>query len=150
VARLYYVQAADERAEKCLRFTAEDGYWVDLPVMPLALGRVFRAILDLLEQGRPLSTRDLYSRLLSHETYWNLVQGISLEVFQEIYLTPMWKQGLIAKDKDGYIVGPQWGLIRPYQEILQEARKANLTIEDLARQEPWLKEEELRWADDCR
>jgi hypothetical protein len=150
VARLYYVQAENEAAEKCVRYTAEDGYWVDLPVMPLALGRVFRAILDLLEQGRPLSTRDLYSRLLSHETYWNLVQGISLEVFQEIYLTPMWKQGLIAKDKDGYIVGPQWGLIRPYQEILQEARKANLTIEDLARQEPWLKEEELRWADDCR
>ena len=150
VARLYYVQAENEAAEKCVRFTAEDGYWVDLPVMPLALGRVFRAILDLLEQGKPLSTRDLYSQLSSHETYWNLVQDISREVFQEIYLTPMWKQGLIAEDEDGYIVGPQWGLIRPYQEILQEARKANLTIEDLARQEPWLKEEELRWADDCR
>jgi hypothetical protein len=49
-----------------VRFTAEDSYWVDLPVMPLALGRVFRAILDLLEQGKPLSTRDLYSQLSSH------------------------------------------------------------------------------------
>jgi hypothetical protein len=143
VARLYYVQAENEAAEKCVRFTAEDGYWVDLPVMPLALGRVFRAILDLLEQGKPLSTRDLYSQLSSHETYWNLVQDISREVFQEIYLTPMWKQGLIAEDKDGYIVGPQWGLIRPYQEILQEARKANLTIEALADQEPWLEEERV-------
>ena len=150
VARLYYVQAENEAAEKCVRFTAEDGYWVDLPVMPLALGRVFRAILDLLEQGKPLSTRDLYSQLSSHETYWNLVQDISREVFQEIYLTPMWKQGLIAEDKDGYIVGPQWGLIRPYQEILQEARKANLTIETLADQEPWLEKKGLRWADDCR
>ncbi|MDW8186232.1 MAG: hypothetical protein RMM07_13375, partial [Anaerolineae bacterium] len=48
VARLYYVQAEDEVAEKCVRFTAEDGYWVDLPILPLALGRLRQAIIDLL------------------------------------------------------------------------------------------------------
>ena len=55
----------------------------------------------------------------------------------------MWKQGLIAETDNGYIVGPQWELIRPYQELLEEARAANLTIEALARQEAWLEEEEL-------
>jgi len=143
VARLYYVQAENEAAEKCVRFTAEDGYWVELPVMPLALGRVFRAILGLLEQGKPPSTKALYSQLSRHETYWNLMKDISLEVFQEIYLRPLWKQGLIAEAEGGYVVGPQWELIRPYQELLQEAREANLTIEALAQQEPWLEKEEL-------
>ena len=143
VARLYYVQAENEAAEKCVRYTAENGYWVDLPVMPLALGRVIHAILDILGRQGPLSVRDLYSQLLTHETYWNLVQGVSLEVFQEIYLTPLWKQGLIAEAEGGYVVGPQWELIRPYQEALQKAREANLTIEALAQQEPWLEKEEL-------
>jgi hypothetical protein len=146
VARLYYVQAENEAAEKCVRYTAEDGYWVDLPVMPLALGRVIHAILDILSRQGPLSVRDLYSQLLTHETYWNLVQGVSLEVFQEIYLTPLWKQGLIAEAEGGYVVGPQWELIRPYQEALQKAREANLTIEALAQQEPWLEKEELALA----
>jgi len=142
VARLYYVQAENEAAEKCVRYTAENGYWVDLPVMPLALGRVFRAILGLLEQGKPRSTKALYSQLF--ETDWNLVKDISPEVFREIYLTPLWKQGLIAEAEGGYVVGPQWELIRPYQEILQEAQDAGLTIEALAQQEPWLEEEEFR------
>jgi len=142
VARLYYVQAENEAAEKCVRFTAEDGYWVDLPVMPLALGRVSLAVLDLLGQQR-LIAKELYSRLLNHETYWNLVQGISLELFQETYLRPLWKQGLIAEAEGGYGVGPQWELIRPYQELLQEARAAGLTIEALARQESWSEKEEL-------
>jgi hypothetical protein len=143
VARLYYVQAENEAAEKCVRYTAENGYWVDLPVMPLALGRVIHAILDILGRQGPLSVRDLYSQLLTHETYWNLVQGVSLEVFQEIYLTPLWKQGLIAEAEGGYVVGPQWELIRPYQELLQKARDAKLTIEELAEQELWLKREEI-------
>ena len=145
IARLYYVQAENEAAEKCVCYTAEDGYWVDLPVMPLALGRVSLAILDILGQQR-LVAKELHSRLLSHGTYWNLVQGVELKVFQEIYLTPLWKQGLIAKADGGYIVGPQWDLIRPYQELLQKARNAGLTIEKLAEEnKDWLEKEEVSW-----
>jgi hypothetical protein len=142
VARLYYVQAENEAAEKCVRFTAEDGYWVELPVMPLALDPVSLAVLDLLGQQR-LSAENLHSRLLNHKTYWNLVRDIPPKLFQEIHLRRLWKQGLIAEAEDGYVVGPQWELIRPYQELLQEARAAGLTIEALARQEPWLEMEEL-------
>ncbi len=68
---------------------------------------------------------------------------ISLASFEELYLTPMWKQGLIAEDPGGYVVGPQWELIRPYEEGWQRAREAHLSLEKLAKQEAWLDREEL-------
>lgn len=143
VARLYYVQAENPTAEKCVRFTAENGYWVDLPVMPLALGRLSHAILELLNRKGPISTKELYSQLFTDEAYWSLIQGISPETFQEIYLTPMWKQGLIAEADGGYGIGPQWELIQPYEGLLEEARLGEATIEELARREVWIEQEEL-------
>jgi hypothetical protein len=70
VARLYYVQAENEAAEKCVRFTAEDGYWVELPVMPLALGRLRQTILEVLSDHGPLLLEDLFSFL--QREYWGL------------------------------------------------------------------------------
>ena len=142
VARLYYVQAENEAAEKCVRFTAEDGYWVELPVMPLALGRLRQTIIQILNDYGSISVEDLYSHLKND--YWDLSRGLtSEETLRNEYLAPLWKQGLIAEAERGYAVGPQWELIRPYQEVLQKAREANLTIEALAQQEPWLEKEEL-------
>jgi hypothetical protein len=143
VARLYYVQAENEAAEKCVRFTAEDGYWVELPVMPLALGRLRQTILEVLSDHGPLLLEDLFSFL--QREYWGLTRGLtSEEVLRNEYLAPLWKQGLIAEAEGGYVVGPQWKLIRPYQDLLQEARAAGLTIEALSQREPWLEKEELQ------
>jgi len=143
VARLYYVQAENPDAEKCVRFTAENGYWVDLPVMPLALGRLSQAVIDMLAERGPLPLRDLYSILQSE--YWDLSRGLTSEkVLREEYLVPMWKQGLIAEASAGYVVGPQWELIRPYEEGWQHAKEAGLTIEQLARQESWIEQERIR------
>lgn len=142
VARLYYVQAENQAAEKCVRFTAEDGYWVELPVMPLALGRLSRAIIDLLTEFGPVALDDLYSTLRNE--YYDLSRGLtSAEVLRDEYLAPLWKQGLITEADGGYVVGPQWELVRPYQQLLQEARNAAQTIESLAQQEPWLEKETL-------
>lgn len=141
VARLYYVQAENPAAEKCVRFTAENGYWVDLPVMPLSLGRLSRVIIDLLTGG-PLPLEDLYSIL--QNDFWDLSRGLtSEEVLREEYLAPLWKQGLIAEANGGYVVGPQWELVRPYQEVLEKARQAGQTLEQLAKQESWIEQEEL-------
>lgn len=141
VARLYYVQAENREAERCLHFTAENGYWVELPVMPLALGRLTLAILEMLAQ-EPMSTSTLYS--WCRNQYYDLMRGLdSEEVLMEEYLEPMWKQGLIAETKRGYVVGPQWELIRPYQERLEEARQTPPTIEDLARKEDWIERETI-------
>jgi hypothetical protein len=143
IARLYYVQAENEAAEKCVRYTAEDGYWVDLPVMPLALGRLRQTIMQFLNDNGPISLEDLYSYLRSE--YWDLSQGLtSKETLRNEYLAPLWKQGLIAEADGGYVVGPQWELIRPYQELLREARSTGLTIEELAKEnKDWLEKEEV-------
>ena len=145
IARLYYVQAENEAAEKCVRYTAEDGYWVDLPVMPLALGRLRQTIIQVLNDNGPISLEDLYSYLQSK--YWDLSQGLtSEETLRNEYLAPLWKQGLIAEADGGYVVGPQWELIRPYQELLREARSTGLTIEELAEEnKDWLEKEEVSW-----
>lgn len=144
VARLYYVQAENSTAEKCIRHTAENGYWVELPVMPLAISRPGQATLEILtDKGGQVDLETLYSTLMGHERFWNLIQGLSKEIFRETYLTPMWKQGLIVGDDSGYSVGPQWELVRPYQEILVKARTKLLTIEVLAQLEPWFERETL-------
>ncbi len=134
VARLYYVQAADERAEKCLRFTAEDGYWVELPIMPLALGRLRRAILQTLIDHGPLSQEELYERLRCD--YWNLSRGLdSVETLRQEHLAPLWKGRIIQETDEGYIPGPQWTLIRPYLQTIEEARNRGRTIEQLCEEE---------------
>jgi hypothetical protein len=140
VARLYYVQAADERAEKCLRFTAEDGYWVDLPILPLGLGRLRRAILEVLTAHGPLPLEDLYARLRNE--YWDLSRGLdSSETLRRDHLTPLWKARLIQGTEEGYRPGPQWDLIRPYLQVLEEARSQNRTLEQLAEEEDWIERE---------
>jgi len=145
VARLYYVQAEDPVAEKCTRFTAEGGYWIELPVMPLALSRLDRAVLELLREEGSLGSKDLYGRLLNHTEFWNLVHGISYETFKDISLTPMWKQGLVAEAGFGYVVGPQWELIQPYEDVLQQARQGRLPLEQLAQREAWIEQEKLNF-----
>lgn len=142
IARLYYVQAQDESAEKCVFYTAEKNYWVELPAMPLSLSPVMRAILDVLSHSPNSSDSELYSRLLQHEQYWSYVQGIAPANFYKAYLEPMWKQGLIRGEKK-YVVGDQWDLIRPYETLWQEIKEQQLTIEQLAQQENWLEYQEL-------
>lgn len=141
VARSYYVQAENPTAEKCARFTADNGYWVDLPVMPLALGRLTLAILALLKRD-VMSAEELYSRACTE--YWDLMHGLgSQETFIETYLRPMWKQGLIAESGQQYIIGPQWALIQPYQERLQLAQQTQQSLEQLTQQEAWIEHEEI-------
>jgi len=143
VARLYYVQAEDEIAEKCVRFTAENGYWVDLPVMPLAFGDLRQAIIELLSRHKEISLGDLYSHLRNE--YWDLSRGLdSEETLRREHLAPLWKQGIITESsRQVYSLGPQWEIVRPYQEILQEARQRKETIEQMRQQEDWIVMEEI-------
>jgi hypothetical protein len=144
VARLYYVQAGNPHAEKCVRFTAENGYWVDLPVMPLALGFLTQAIIGLLAERGPIPLTDLYSTLRSE--CWDLSRGFTSEgTLRDEYLAPLWKQGLIAEAAAGYVLGPQWELIQPYDEVLQHARQNHMTLRQLAQQEIWIQQEELEF-----
>lgn len=147
IARMYYIQADDEKAEKCIRYTSDDGYWVELPVLPLSVEHIGRAIIDELEE--PQNLGDIYSKVKAK--YYNDLQDIKDEgEFKRQCLAPLWKLGLIVEvSKNTYSIGPQWEIIKPYMVELEEARKLvrdqNLTIEKLASNEEiaWIKMEEI-------
>lgn len=141
IARLYYVQAQDEVDEKCVFYTTEDNYWVELPVMPLAIGRLREAILDLVE-NKPHTASEIYSKIYGE--YWDLTRGIESEAdLLERYLKPMRKQGLLTQTDSGFQIGSQWKLVQPYQALWHDAQKHGISIEQLARQEEWITREEM-------
>jgi len=141
IARVYYVQAQDETAEKCVFYTAENGYWVELPVLPLVIDRLCETILRLVE-NKPQPAAQIYSRIRSE--YWDLVQEIERESdFLEHYLKPMRKQGLLTQTDSGFQIGSQWKLVKPYQALWQEAQTKNVSIEQLSEQESWITHQEL-------
>jgi len=143
ISRLYYVQAENEIAEKCIRFTSERDYWVELPAMPLALSRVHHAILKILSNYSSSTEQDIYSRL--SQEYYDLMRGLTPEILREVHLKTMWKQKLIVETRPRtYVVGPQWELIQPYESVLDEARQRGLTLEQLARLEDWISQQEVQ------
>ena len=142
IARLYYIQAQDIDAERCVYFTAENGYWVELPVMPLALGRLRATILKIVEV-RPCTAEQIYS--IVRQDYWDLAHGIeSTDLLHDLYLKPMRKQGLLLQTDAGFQIGPQWALIQPFEEAWQRTRDNEDTIEQLAKQEGWITHQTLR------
>jgi hypothetical protein len=146
IGRLYYVQALNEDAEKCVRFTAEDNYWVDLPVIPLVLSPLIEAVIKILD-SKELHYSDIYSRLSESGSQWELLGQVpDAEEFNQRYLLPMWKPGIIQTvKKNVYTVGSQWKLIQEYKEKFEEAKKTGLNIDDLAKDtaEKWINKEEI-------
>lgn len=146
IARLYYVQAINEDAEKCVSFTAEHNYWVDLPVIPLVLSPLIEEVLKILG-NESLHYRHVYSRLMQSGSQWELLGQVpDAEEFNQKYLLPMWKTGIIQTvNQDIYTVGSQWKLIQEYKEKFEKAKITGLNIDDLARDETekWIKKEEI-------
>ena len=62
-ARLYYVQAQGTDAIKCLHFTSEKDYWLELPILPLDLSVLNQQVLTLLEEGRQKPNRAISTAL---------------------------------------------------------------------------------------
>jgi hypothetical protein len=153
VARLYYVQAANENAEKCVRYTNKESYWVELPVMslviPLAISDLNHEILNILNIQKAIQDKQLYSRLKSQHKH--LVQDFnSPEDFKDKCLRSMKKIGFISVEKDTGIcrVGSQWKLIQQYEQIMKEvidkADRERLTIEQLVSQEDWITTQKIK------
>jgi hypothetical protein len=145
IGRLYYVQAINEDAEKCVKFTAEDDYWVDLPVIPLVLSPLIEEVIKIVD-NKELHYDDIYSQLRNSGRQWELLGHLNAEEFNQRYLLPMWKPGIIQTvNKDVYTVGSQWKLIQKYKERFEEAQKTGLNIDDLAEEpgEKWINKEEI-------
>jgi hypothetical protein len=156
VARLYYVQAANNKAEKCVYFTSKnrEEYWVELPVMPLVISDLSNAVLDILRLNSEISSKDLHGRLTNHKHYSILMVGIDFETFRDTTLRSMKKQRLITVTR-GYEVGNgictlglQWKVILEYGGVMDEALKKadeeRLTIESLEQQETWISRQEIK------
>lgn len=146
IGRLYYVQAINEDAEKCVRFTAEHNYWVELPVIPLVLSPLIEEVIKIIG-NESLHYRHVYSRLMQSGSQWELLGQVpDAEEFNQKYLLPMWKPGIIQTvNQDVYTVGSQWKLIQEYKEKFEKGKKTGLNIDDLARdiKEQWINKEEI-------
>jgi len=149
VSRLYYVQAANENAEKCVRYTNKESYWVELPVMPLGMSDLNHAILKLVTQEESIKDEEIYNRIKND--HWDLCQNFnSSDDFKDRCLRAMKKIGFISVEKDTGIcrVGSQWKLIQQYEQIMKEvldkAEREKLTIEKLVSQEDWITMQELQ------
>ena len=150
VARTGYVQAPP-KAETCLRCPCEKGYWVEVPVVPLAVAPLAEPVLDLLSAAGPLSAAEIHGRLAG--LYAGLLGGLDAAEFARAHLTPLWKAELLAyvsprpvpDAEKMYAVGARWEVVLPYVWTMREAREAEQTLDDLAA-EGWLREERLRLA----
>jgi hypothetical protein len=143
VARLYYVQAPDQESEQCACFTEPEGYWVDIPAMPLALRDIQWDILVLLQEKSPLPADVIYSTLQSSGRHWEELAQMQLPEFLDLCLDPLWKQRLVEGNKDAYRLGRQWPAVRPFREILAQARSERLVIDELCERYDWIAKEEL-------
>jgi len=104
--------------------------------MPLRLDAFSRAVIQVLDDTT-LTADDLFGSLKNHSEHWYLVQHQSREAFGK-QLTSMWKAGLISEPAGEIVIGPQWRLIKPYEERLAEYRQSGKSIDQLAQSEPWI------------
>jgi hypothetical protein len=147
VARTYYVQAP-AGTEACLRCPREDGYWVELPLVPLAVAPLAEPVLDLLSLHGPLSAAQIHGRLAG--LHAQLLAGMDAAAFARTHLTPLWKAQLVAyvsparvpDAEKTYDVGPRWEAVLPYVHTLREARTSGQGLDDLVA-EGWLTVERL-------
>ncbi len=144
VSRLYYVQAHDQQAEKCLRYTAEDGYWVEIPIMPLAIPRAYGAILRVLQEHGELPGDELWSRVVNQPEWIPLLSSVKPEDFRNEYLDVLWKVGMVEGEGGRWRLTERWNLIRQYQDVWEAAKADTPTLEQLAEREEWLERMELK------
>ena len=147
VARTYYVQAPTG-SEACLRCPREEGYWVELPLVPLAVSPLAEPVLDLLTRTGLLSAAQILGRLAGGHA--DLLARVDAAGFVRGHLAPLWKAQLVAElsppgtpDRDKtYGVGPRWEAVLGYVETLREARASGQAMDDLAR-EGWLRADSI-------
>jgi|GEM_PF-800765 len=162
VARLYYVQAVNDKAEKCVRYTNKDSYWVEVPMIPLVMNDLNKRILNVVEELQKIGTpccQDIYGMLKQEYPYSCLLDNVEFADFVDKYMHPLWKAGLIAteencneqyqNDKNRLCrIGKEWDKIQQYDAIMKtaltEVEEQRLTIEKLAEQQTWITKQEIQ------
>jgi hypothetical protein len=140
-ARFYYVQAENPDAEKCVYFSREYGYWVDLPLLPVRAHEASRKLVELVARERKIEVTALLTK--GKEQFWEHLQDATdQESFQRSYLQPLYFQELLRRTGDILEPGARWPRIKPYYETLDALDGKRQTLRELT-SEPWFREEEL-------
>ncbi len=146
-ARYYYVQAADREAESCLRHTRTEGYWVDLPLLPLAVDGASRALVEIVAGRGPLPLGALLDQARTDPKDWSHFHEVHDSAsFYRQFVRPLVQQTLLAQEGDVFSVGPGWQRLRPYYQVLDDLQKDHPQLGQLARQVPWFHEEQVSFA----
>ncbi|NOX53383.1 MAG: hypothetical protein GXP27_02885 [Planctomycetes bacterium] len=139
-ARFYYVQAENPTAEKCLRFAREDGYWVDLPLLPVRAHEASRRVVELLEREGPADIPTLFTK--AREQLWQHLQDFpNPKAFETLLVRPLVQQGMLDYGSEGIQIGRRWPLMKPYYETIDQIRRPVPKLNDL--DESWFHREGL-------
>jgi len=147
-SRFYYVQAQNPVAESCARYTRENGYWVDLPLLIVAPDQAHRTVLENVAAFGAPEINSLFQQLKANTGSWSLFQHIeNLEAFDQQYVRPLLQGGLLEKEGGRVRTGPRWRVLRPYYQALDAMMNVNQESQDLkglVNRQPWFHQEELR------
>jgi hypothetical protein len=135
------VQAANPVAEKCVHFTREEGYWVDLPLLPLRPHEASRCLVDLVETHGCLETQALFTQAKGR--HWNHFQDAeNVDPFRRLHVQPLLFQEMLASNGDVLKPGHRWALMRPYYETLDRIAGKQKRLSELC-DEAWFQQVEL-------
>jgi hypothetical protein len=144
-ARMYYILTDHVRCVRCpipkdVMGTAQDTFWVDLPVIYFDFNEQHRLLLEevVTAPTATLSVDNLYSRLqgmpgvgpLAGETIED-----RLKTFNRLFLLPLLAQRLIVRDGDTIQAGLGWPLLERYYKAARRAGQEVRTLRQLAEQE---------------
>jgi hypothetical protein len=140
-ARFYYVQAENQAAEKCIRYTREDSYWVDLPLLPVRVDEPMRRLVERVVSVGPTAVNSLFTQ--TTQELWQHFQEVnSLDQFRRLFLQPLVFQGLLTLEGDVVRAGSAWARLEPYYRTLDGIGTLPRSLKELTVQ-PWFREEDL-------
>lgn len=140
-SRFYYVQAENPSAEKCIRYTRANGYWVDLPLLPFRVDEAARRLVELLASLGDTEANSLFTQ--AKRDLWQHFQDVnSPDQFRRLFLQPLVFQGLLELEGDAVRTGPGWPRLEPYYRALDRIGTMPSSFAELTAQ-PWFREEEV-------
>ena len=140
-ARFYYVQG-EGVAGKCIRYTREEGYWVDLPLLTVSPDHLGRFVVEEVERLGGTNCGDLFSRMKqAHSQEMQEVDGV--EHFRRLVVRPLLNQGILKQLAGANVgVGGTWHLLKQYYSAIDELESQPPNVEGLSK-EGWFSEDRI-------
>ncbi len=69
VGRYYYISAKNDFEEKCILYTKEQDYWIDIPSFNTTINLLTTEIMSIITEAKTIKAHEIHSRLLSNEKF---------------------------------------------------------------------------------